>query len=140
MDKTTVGYIGLGHAGYPMAACLAKKGYKLVVHDQDATPAHKFVQEFPECRLACTTPATTTITTTTDDDDAAGGGAGGTALVRDAFASCEIVMTMLPNGKIVREVLLGGENGVAWGLQPGTSTPLKESRARWGRCTTAQHA
>lgn len=100
MEKPTVGYIGLGHAGYPMAACLAKKGYKLLVHDLDSTPAKKFVQEFPECRLAASTDETG-------------------PLGREAFHSCGIVITMLPNGKVVREALLG-ENGVAWGLQPGT--------------------
>lgn len=81
-----------------MAACLAKKRYKLLVHDQNPTPARKFVQEFPACRLAL----------------AATDGRG--VLGREAFRDCEIVITMLPDGKIVREALLGGEwdrSGVA---------------------------
>ena len=31
MSSSIVGYIGLGNAGYLMAACLGKTGYSLVV-------------------------------------------------------------------------------------------------------------
>ena len=37
----------------------------------------------------------------------------------EAFKDCEVLVTMLPQGKIVREVLLGKAN-IASGLQPGT--------------------
>lgn len=96
MAATTVGYIGLGHAGYPMAACLAKKGYKLIVHDANPSPRDKFVEEYPGCSLA------------TDSD----------SLPSNAFEHCSVLITMLPNGKVVRDALLG-ENGVAKGLQAG---------------------
>lgn len=100
----TVGYIGLGHAGYPMAACLAKKGYKLVVHDANPAARLKFVDEYPNCTLALLPGAD-------DDDDKA----------RPlAFEACSILITMLPNGKVVRDVLLGEKGGVAKHLQPGT--------------------
>lgn len=99
MAKPNVGYIGLGSAGYPMAACLAKKGYRLVVHDRDPAPARRFVQEFPGCRRALEG-----------------------AVVGDAFAGCDIVITMLPDGNVVREALLG-ENGIARGMQPGMYLP-----------------
>lgn len=98
MTKPSVGYIGLGNAGCPMAACLAKKGYRLMVHDLDPAPARKFVREFPHCCFA---------------------NSSGAILGREAFQECDIVITMLPNGKIVREALLG-EDGIAWGLKPGT--------------------
>lgn len=88
----TVGYIGLGNAGFSMASNLPKNGYKLVVHDADQAKAARAAQEW---------------TNTT----ASGGKA-------EAFADCEVIITMLPNGKIVRDVLLGG-NGIASALKPG---------------------
>ncbi|KAF2737879.1 2-hydroxy-3-oxopropionate reductase [Polyplosphaeria fusca] len=93
MDTPNVGYIGLGNAGYPMAACLAKKGYRLAVRDADPARGIKFVEEYPKCR---TVPS-----------------------ARDAFIDCDVVITMLPNGEIVRDVLLG-ENGIAAHLKPGS--------------------
>lgn len=97
MSKPTVGYIGLGHAGYPMASCLAKKGYPLIVYDADPSPAERFVNEFSQCKVA---------------NDA------GSAVRSDAFRDCGILITMLPNGSVVKDVLLG-EKGIAAGLKPG---------------------
>ena len=91
-----VGYIGLGSAGYSMAACLAKKGYNLTVRDADPSPASRFVRQYPQCRVAAPGP--------------------------EAFQECDVVITMLPNGDVVREVLLG-ENGIAKYLQPGKKKP-----------------
>lgn len=92
MATPAVGYIGLGNAGYPMAACLGKAHYTLVVRDADTAREKKFVQEYSQCKVA---------------------GAG-----RDAFKDCDVVITMLPNGKIVRDVLLG-DSGIAHGLKAG---------------------
>jgi 3-hydroxyisobutyrate dehydrogenase-like beta-hydroxyacid dehydrogenase len=89
-----VGYIGLGNAGYPMAACLGKKGYRLIVRDADPTRGIQFVEEYPKCRVASS--------------------------AADAFARCDVVITMLPNGKVVRDVVLG-EQGIARHLKAGTS-------------------
>lgn len=96
---TTVGYIGLGNAGFSMASNLPKKGFKLVVHDTDQTKTARAAKEWKN---------------TTDS--------GGKP---EAFAECEVIVTMLPHGKIVSEVLLG-DNGIAKALQPG-SYP-------WARC------
>lgn len=115
MSKPTVGYIGLGNAGYPMAACLAKKGYRLVVYDAAMTPATTFVEEFPQC---------TTL--------AAVSGAVDTS----AFSECSVVITMLPNGKIVRDVLLG-ENGIASSLKPGDYRTIQVLRG-FSSLTTLQ--
>jgi 3-hydroxyisobutyrate dehydrogenase-like beta-hydroxyacid dehydrogenase len=97
MDTPYVGYIGLGNAGYPMAACLAKKGYRLAVLDADPARGIKFVEEYPKCRVSSS--------------------------VGVAFNDCEVVITMLPNGKVVREVLLGN-HGIASHLKPGTYSDL----------------
>jgi 3-hydroxyisobutyrate dehydrogenase-like beta-hydroxyacid dehydrogenase len=99
MESTTVGYVGLGNAGYPMAACLAKKGHRLLVRDADPARAIKFVADYPKCRVATSEPG--------------------------SFRECDIVFTMLPNGDVVKDVLLG-EHGIAPHLKPGlqpTSIP-----------------
>lgn len=80
-----------------MASCLAKKDYPLIVYDADPSPAKKFVDEFPRCRVAVDL---------------------GQAVTPDAFRDCGILITMLPNGSVVRDVLLG-DGGIAAGLQPG---------------------
>lgn len=88
-----VGYIGLGNAGFSMASNLPKAGYKLVVHDTDTTKADRAAKEWEN-----------TITSQ--------GKAG-------AFSECEVVVTMLPQGRVVREVLFG-HNGIATALKSGT--------------------
>ena len=90
----TVGYIGLGNAGFSMASNLPKNGFHLVVHDADASKAARAAKEW------------------SNTVSASDGNFG-------AFKSCDIVITMLPHGKIVREVLLGNE-GIAKFLKPGT--------------------
>jgi 3-hydroxyisobutyrate dehydrogenase-like beta-hydroxyacid dehydrogenase len=92
MSKPIVGWIGLGSAGYPMATCLAKKGYRLLVRDADPNRAANFVAEYTECKVA---------------------GSSSTG-----FQDCDAVVTMLPNGKVVRDVLLG-EHGIALNLKRG---------------------
>lgn len=88
-----VGYIGLGNAGFSMASNLPKAGYTLVVHDADAAKADRAAREWKN--------------TTASQGKA------------DAFSDCEVIVTMLPQGKIVREVLFG-QNGIAKTLKPGT--------------------
>lgn len=89
----TVGYIGLGNAGYSMASNLPKSGYTLIVHDSDTAKAQKAASSWPN--------------TTASEGKA------------EPFADCEVIITMLPQGKIVREVLLG-KDGIASALKPGT--------------------
>ncbi|KAK1820203.1 hypothetical protein LTR12_005354 [Friedmanniomyces endolithicus] len=89
----TVGYIGLGNAGYSMASNLPKSGYNLIVHDTDPTKASRAASSWPN-------------TTASDGNPS-------------AFAPCDLLITMLPQGKIVREVLLG-PHGIAKSLKRGT--------------------
>ncbi|KAF7189253.1 putative 3-hydroxyisobutyrate dehydrogenase, mitochondrial [Pseudocercospora fuligena] len=88
-----VGYIGLGNAGFSMASNLPKAGYNLVVHDVDDAKVQKAAKEWKNTKAANGKP--------------------------EAFADCEVIVTMLPQGKIVREVLLGKDN-FASALKPGT--------------------
>jgi 3-hydroxyisobutyrate dehydrogenase len=87
----TIGFVGLGNMGAPMARRLAGAGYRLIV--ADAVPAA--VEKFR-----------------------AGTKADVAASLKDLGAACRLVITMLPDGKIVRSVLMG-EGGIAAGLTPG---------------------
>ncbi len=94
---TKVAYIGLGHAGYPMAANLARSGnFSLLVCDADPARAEKFAKEFPKTSKVAETG-------------------------RDAFSDVDVLVTMLPKGEVVRDALLGdGEGeGVGRGLKAG---------------------
>lgn len=87
----TVGFIGLGNMGYPMAAHLAAAGYRLVVSDLNAAAVARFCEEH----------------------------GGTTAASLPALGEqCDLVITMLPEGRIVRQVLMADE-GVVAGLRPG---------------------
>jgi 3-hydroxyisobutyrate dehydrogenase len=89
-----IGFIGLGNMGRPMARRLVEAGYRLVVSDKNADAAQGFV-------TAHGAPASV---------------AGSLAKLGRAV---EAVITMLPDGKIVREVALG-ESGFAAGLNEGS--------------------
>ncbi|MCP5145825.1 MAG: NAD(P)-dependent oxidoreductase [Gammaproteobacteria bacterium] len=93
LPPATVGFVGLGNMGYPMAGRLAAAGYQLVVHDLNADAVKKFCAQ-------------------------SGGKAA--ADLRALGAAADVVITMLPEGKIVRRVLLD-EGGVVSGLKPGTA-------------------
>ncbi|MDR0562368.1 MAG: 2-hydroxy-3-oxopropionate reductase [Spirochaetaceae bacterium] len=86
----TIGFIGLGIMGRPMAKNLIKAGYQLAVYDKFA----KF------------------------DDLTALGAAGGSSN-RDIAAKSDVIITMLPNSPHVKEAVLGQE-GVIESIKPGT--------------------
>lgn len=86
-----IGFVGLGNMGAPMARHLLAAGYRLLA--ADANPA--------ALENLCTSPPC----------ERAG------SLV-DLGRACRLVITMLPDGAAVRQVLLGDE-GIAAGLSPG---------------------
>ena len=47
--RETVGFIGLGRMGRPMAANLARAGYELVVRDADRDVERRFAEETARC-------------------------------------------------------------------------------------------
>ncbi len=78
-----VGFIGIGNMGWPMALNILKAGYDLTVFDMDSVRAESFaVENAAHC-------------------------AGSLA----ELADMDFVITMLPNGHVVREVLLDAEGG-----------------------------
>ncbi len=80
-NRPKVGFIGLGHAGWPMCGNIVKAGYDVTVQDLDAGRAAAFASEYG-CR-AVASPR--------------------------RLAGVEVLVTMLPNGHVVREVVLGPE-------------------------------
>ena len=87
------GYVGIGNMGGPMAANLARTGSEVIIGDLNTAAVEAFTTEHETAR-----PAN-----------------GLAAVGQDA----EAVFMCLPNGKIVREVVLG-EGGVAEGMAEGT--------------------
>lgn len=90
-EARSVGFIGLGAMGWPMAARLQGAGFTVVGHDARAGQAGRFAEEV-------------------------GGRNPGT--LRGVAEACDVLVTMLPNSAIVEEVLLG-EGGLAAAMKPG---------------------
>jgi 3-hydroxyisobutyrate dehydrogenase len=88
--RPPVGFIGLGVMGYPMARHLAKAGYALTVYDINQSSLARLKSEQPEIALAATPTA--------------------------VAAASDIIITMLPSGVEVREVVLGA-NGLIHGFR-----------------------
>ena len=83
-EDTRVGLIGIGNMGGPMATNLLKAGWKVTVYDTDAQKVKTFAAE------------------------KAAGAAGSLA---ELAKNCDVVITMLPDGHIVRRVALGKNAG-----------------------------
>lgn len=90
--STRVGFVGVGNMGWPMAKNLMAAGFHVNVYDARPASAKKFAAD---------------IGGTAHDSPAALG------------EQSDIVVTMLPSGKEVREVLLS-DNGIASALSSGS--------------------
>ncbi|HKU98927.1 MAG TPA: NAD(P)-dependent oxidoreductase [Vineibacter sp.] len=86
----TIAFIGLGMMGKPMAAHLVAAGYRLRVYDASQQAISDFVGAHPT--------------------------ASATASAKAAADGADAVITMLPDGKIVRQAVLDGPEPVAGGL------------------------
>lgn len=91
----TVGYIGLGNAGFSMASNLPKNGFNVVAFDIDTEKVQKAAKEW-------------------ENTTASNGSA-------ESFKDCDVIVTMLPQGKVVREVSIG--KGIQKALKPGQYIP-----------------
>lgn len=87
----TIGFIGLGRMGRPMASNLRRKGFDLVVHD---------------------------VNTEAVDALVALGAARGVS-VADVASRATMIITMLPNSSIVADVVLGA-GGILSAARPGS--------------------
>ena len=90
MGALTIGFVGLGNMGWPMAANLHAAGFSLVVRDVDTSRQDGFAAAHPG-----------TVAASAPDD----------------FAAADVVVTMLPDGAIVADAVLGWGIGAA--LRPG---------------------
>ena len=88
----TVGFIGLGNMGRPMASNLRRKGFDLVVHDINAAPMRAL--EALGARMSTT--------------------------VRDVAAVSDVVFTMLPDSAAVETVIAGPAGVLAAGARGQT--------------------
>ncbi len=88
-NKQTIGFIGLGSMGWPMASLLHKAGYPMIVIDASAERAQKFAAEV-----------------------------GGTVATsnRALAQASDIIVTILPTSAIV-DAVLNGPEGVIAGLR-----------------------
>jgi 3-hydroxyisobutyrate dehydrogenase len=86
-----VGFVGLGNMGWPMAHNLAQAGFALVVRDANAEVQQRFAAEH-EARGAAS-PAD--------------------------LADAEVVVTMLPDERVVADAMLTWDGGIAAALKPG---------------------
>jgi 2-hydroxy-3-oxopropionate reductase len=91
MSTRTVGFIGLGIMGKPMARHLLEAGHLLVIHNRSRAPVDELSKE----------------------------GAQVAANSQEAAARSEVIITMLPDSPEV-ELVYTGERGVFAGLKPGT--------------------
>jgi 4-hydroxybutyrate dehydrogenase/sulfolactaldehyde 3-reductase len=87
----TVGFIGLGRMGRPMASHLCRKGFRLLVHDINPAP----VRDLAQLRAQAATGAP------------------------EVAAASDVVLTMLPNSAIVEQTI-AGTDGVLAHAKPGT--------------------
>ena len=87
----TIGFIGLGLMGKPMASNLMKRGYSLVVHSRSPAPVEELV--------------------------AAGAASAGSP--EEVARRCTRIITMLPDSPDVEKVVEGA-NGIFAAIQPGT--------------------
>ena len=87
----TIGFVGLGSMGWPMASLLHKAGYPLQVIDASKERAQAFAKEI---------------------------GGSVAASNRALAAASEFIITILPTSNIV-EAVLNGPDGLLAGLRPG---------------------
>ena len=111
MNKPRVGFIGLGVMGSPMAGHLARAGYRLTVFDADAATTRRAAQAHPGAVAAATPQA--------------------------VAERSDIVITMLPNGRIVQQVALGPD-GLAEGFAHGALLLDTSSAEPWLTADTAK--
>jgi 3-hydroxyisobutyrate dehydrogenase len=105
-----VGFVGLGIMGSPMAGHLVAAGYPLTVYDIDPSVSAALAGAEPRAKVA-------------------------TSLAHLA-AESDIVITMLPDGHVVRQVVIGGD-GLSAALAPGALVIDTSSSQPWLTMETA---
>jgi 3-hydroxyisobutyrate dehydrogenase len=92
--STRIGFVGIGNMGQPMAGHLIKAGWKVSVYDTAPEKTRAFV-------------------------DANGGEIASS--IKELGQKSDVVITMLPDGKIVRHVALAGDDNLLQGMRKGAA-------------------
>lgn len=111
MSIKDVGFLGLGVMGSPMVRHLAKAGYRVNLFDVNKAARDDVAASIGEAATVC---------------DSA----------RDVAARSDVIITMLPNGEVVRAVV-SGENGIAAGIRKGAVLLDTSSAQPWLTIGTA---
>jgi 3-hydroxyisobutyrate dehydrogenase len=104
----TIGFFGLGNMGKPMAGRLVNAGYTLLVHDVVEAATAGFLKTHPAAKAAS---------------------------AEDIAKTADVIVLILPNGDIVRELLLGrsvGHPTLVSRMRPGTIIVDMSSSAPFG--------
>ena len=105
LEKPTIGYIGLGLMGKPMARNILKSGYRVIVHNRSQGAVKELSREGA---IKANSP-------------------------REVAEQVDIVFTNLPDSPDVEAVVLG-KNGIIEGVSPGMilidNSTIKPSTAR----------
>jgi 3-hydroxyisobutyrate dehydrogenase-like beta-hydroxyacid dehydrogenase len=101
----SVGFIGLGVMGEPMAGHLAKAGYRIALFDARPQHAARLAAQLGAAASAPQSPA-------------------------EVARASDVVITMVPNGEVVRD-LVGGEHGLLQGFAPGALLLDTSSSEPW---------
>jgi 3-hydroxyisobutyrate dehydrogenase len=92
MADMTVGWIGIGNMGWPMARNAKRAGIDVVVYDVDQGRMGKFAEEFDAKRA----PTLRALAETSD-----------------------VIVTIVPDGKVVRRICFGDGDRLLDGMSPG---------------------
>ncbi|KAJ3076272.1 hypothetical protein HDU98_004571 [Podochytrium sp. JEL0797] len=107
--KPTIGFVGLGQMGFPMAANLMKKtGSPFIIYDAFPATTSKFV----ELAKSIQHPNQSVSIAETP---------------KSLAAQCDVIVTMLPAGPHVKSVYLDAESGLLAGLAGRTNILLVDS-------------
>lgn len=94
MSEQSIGFIGIGNMGWPMASNLIQSGHRITVYDIDQGRAGRFSSEHKDAIHAPT--------------------------LGELGSAVDMVITMLPNGHIVRRVMVEEADGLVRSLASGT--------------------
>lgn len=94
MAAKTVGLVGIGMMGWPMANCMVQKGVDLLLYDVDAGRSAKCQNEI---------------------------GGKAVASLKELGARADVIITMLPNSQVVSSVIFGDGGSLAEALKPGAT-------------------
>lgn len=94
MVAKTVGLVGIGMMGWPMANCMIQKGVNVVLYDVDPARSAKFQKEI---------------------------GGKAAASLKELAAQADVFITMLPNSQIVSDVFFGERDPLADALKAGAT-------------------